>query len=68
VRVLEKRLRRDAAPDQAGAAERLLFLDDGHFLTQLRGADGGDVTAHTCANHHDIVCVRQFGSSSVTCG
>ena len=55
VRVLEQRLRRDAAPDQTGAAERLLLLDDGDLLPELRGADRGDIAARTRADHDDIV-------------
>ena len=55
VRVLEQRLGRDAAPDQAGAAKRLLLLDDGDFLAQLRRADRGDVAARSRADHDDIV-------------
>ena len=35
VRVLEQRLGGNAAPDQAGAAERLLLLDDGDLLAKL---------------------------------
>ena len=55
VRVLEQRLGGNAAPDQAGAAERLLLLDDGDLLAELRGANRGHVAAGTRADHHDIV-------------
>ena len=55
VRVLEQRLGRNAAPDQAGAAERLLLLDDGDLLAELRGADRGNIAARAGANHDDIV-------------
>jgi hypothetical protein len=40
VGVLEQRLGRNAAPDEAGAAERLLLLDDRHLQAELRGANG----------------------------
>ena len=51
VRVLEQRLGRNAAPQQAGAAERLLLLDDGDLQAELRGADGRDVAAGAGADH-----------------
>ena len=57
VRVLEQRLGRNAAPDQARAAERLLLLDDGDLQAELRGADGGDVAAGAGADHDDVVFV-----------
>ena len=63
VRVLEQRLGRNAAPDQAGAAERLLLLDDGHLLAELRGADRGDVAARAGADHDDIVAFWHCGVS-----
>ena len=72
VRVLEQRLGRNASPDQAGAAERLLLLDDSDFLSKLRGADRGDIAASTCANHDDVVRIRQgvllniLGSGRIT--
>jgi hypothetical protein len=57
VRVLEQRLRWNAAPDEAGAAERFLLLDDGDLQTELRGADGGHVPAGSRPDHHDIVLI-----------
>ena len=57
VGVLEQRLGRDAAPQQAGAAERLLFLDDRDLQAELRGADGGDVAAGAGADDDDVVFV-----------
>jgi hypothetical protein len=59
VRVLEQRLRRDAAPQQAGAAERLLLLDDGRLQPELRGADRRDVAAGAGADHDYVVFVGQ---------
>ena len=53
--VLEQRLGRDAAPDEAGAAKRLLFFDDGDRLPELCGADRRDIAAGSRADHHDIV-------------
>ena len=43
--------------EQAGPAERLLFLDDGDREAELRGADGGDVAAGAGADHDDVVFV-----------
>ena len=57
VRVLEQRLGRNAAPEQAGAAERLLLLDDGDLEAELRGADRRDVAAGAGADHDDVVFV-----------
>src|SRR6185295_9210170 len=57
MRVLEQRFRRNAAPDQAGAAQRLLFLDDCDAQAELRAADGGDVPARSRADHDEIVLV-----------
>ena len=57
VRVLEQRLGGNAAPDQAGAAERFLLLDDRDLQSQLRGANRGDIPAGARANHYDVVLV-----------
>ncbi len=59
VRVLEQRLRRNATPDEARAAERLLLLDHGYLHSQLRGADCGHVAARAGANHDDVISIRQ---------
>ena len=59
VRVFEQRLGGNAAPDQAGAAERLLLLDHRDLEAQLRGANGGHVPAGARANHYDVVLVSQ---------
>ena len=64
VRVLEQRLGRNAAPQQARAAERLLLLDDGDFQPELRGADRGHIAAGAGADHDDVVFVGH-GSSRV---
>jgi hypothetical protein len=45
VRVLEQRLGGNAAPDQAGAAERFLLLDHRRLQSKLRRANRGDVAA-----------------------
>ena len=42
---LQQRLRRDATPEQAGAAEAIVALDDGDALAELRGTEGGGVPA-----------------------
>ncbi len=57
VRVLEQRLGRNAAPQQAGAAERLLLFDDGDLQAELRGADGRHVAAGAGADDDDVVLV-----------
>jgi hypothetical protein len=59
VGVLEQRLGGDAAPDQAGAAERLLTLDDGHLEAQLGGANRSHVATRSRADHHHVVLVGQ---------
>ena len=59
VRVFEQRLGGNAAPDEAGAAERLLALDHRHLQAQLRGANRRHVPAGARANHYDVVFVRQ---------
>jgi hypothetical protein len=53
--MLEQRLGWNATPDQTGATEDLLFLDNGDRLTELSGPDGRDVAASSGADHHDIV-------------
>ena len=58
VRVLEQGFGRNASPDEAGAAERFLLLDDGGLQPQLRRANGRDVAARACANHDNIELVR----------
>ena len=57
VRVLEQRLGRNAAPVEAGAAERRRALDHGGLEAQLRGADRGDVAAGPGADDDDVVFV-----------
>jgi hypothetical protein len=57
VGVLEERLGRNAADQQAGAAERLLLLDDGDAEAELGGADGRDVAAGSGADHDQVVLV-----------
>ena len=64
VGVLEQRLGRNAAPVEAGAAERRRALDDRGPETELRGADGGNVAACARANHDDVVC--RFAMAGVT--
>ena len=62
VRVLEQRLGRDAAPQQAGAAQRFLPLDDRRLQAQLRRADGRDVAAGPGANHDEVESLGHGGS------
>ena len=61
VRVLEQRLGRNAAPVEAGAAERRLALDDGGLQAELRGANGGDVPAGAGADDDDVESDRPSG-------
>ncbi len=60
MRVLEQRLGRDAAPDQAGAAERLLLFDDRDLKSELRGANRGHVAAGSGPDHDDVVFAGHF--------
>src|SRR5262249_50702148 len=55
VRVLEGRLRGDAAPVRARAAEARRALDHGGLQPELRGPDRGDVAAGPGANDDDVV-------------
>ena len=65
VRMLQQGLCRNAAPDQAGAAERLLPLHHGHFQSQLRRPDGRDIPARSRANHDDIEFARHLISDAI---
>ena len=65
VRVFEQCLGGNTAPDQAGAAERLLLLDHRDLETQLRGANGGHIPAGARANHYDVVLVSHNLSLSL---
>ena len=60
MRVLEQGLGRNAAPDEAGAAERLLLLDTGYFEPELGGADRGHIPTGAGSNHDDVVFVGHF--------
>ncbi len=57
VGVLEKRFGGNAAPQQTGAAERLLLLDDGDFQPKLRCPDGRDIAAGAGADNDEIVLI-----------
>ena len=59
----EERLARDAADVEAGAAERLVLLHDGGLEAELRGANGGDVTAGTAANDDELIIKIGHGGS-----
>ena len=65
--MLEERLGRNAAPDQTGAAERLLLLDDGDLLAELCGANRGDVAAGSGANDDDVVRGNGSGVMDTNC-
>ena len=53
--VLEQRLGWNTSPDQTGSAERLLFLDDCHFLSELGGSNRGDVPSGSGADYDNVV-------------
>ena len=53
--VEEQRLGRDAAHVQAGAAEHVVFFDEGGFQAVLAGADGGSVSSRTAADDCDVI-------------
>src|SRR4051812_10855940 len=55
LRVEQQRLGRDAAHVQAGAAELVVFLNEGDFQAKLAGADGGCVTGRAGANDGNVV-------------
>ena len=59
---LQQRLRRDAAAEQAGAAEAIVALDDRDALAQLRGTQGGGVPAGPGADHDYVVAGRPSGT------
>ena len=66
MRMLEQRLGRNAAHQQARAAERFLFFDDGRFQTELRGANGGDVAARPRTDDDDVVVGHRLSDESGT--
>ena len=53
----KERLRRNAAPVQADAAQ-MLALDDDRLQTKLRSADRRDIAAGAAADYRDIECFR----------
>ena len=54
VGVLEQCLGRNAAPDEARAAERLLLFHDRHLEAELRRANGTHVATRPGPDYHDI--------------
>ncbi len=52
---VQQRLRRYAADVEARAAVRLALLDDGHFQSQLRGADRAHVTTGPRSDDNQII-------------
>ena len=59
MRMLQQRLGRNAAPNQAGSAQRFLLLDDRHLEPQLRRADRRDIAAGPRADDDHVVLVSQ---------
>jgi len=62
--VFEERFGRDAAPDEARAAQLRCAFNDSDFEPELRRADGGDVTTCARTNYNDIefVCHGNNGN------
>jgi hypothetical protein len=50
---------RDAAAQQAGAAQILIFFNDRCPESHLRGTDGGHISAGAAADYH---CVKYFAT------
>ena len=59
--VEQQRLGRDAAYVQAGAAEHVVFFDEGGFQAVLAGADRGGVASRAAADDGDVI--NGFGQS-----
>src|SRR5690606_11758600 len=62
---VEHRLGRDAADVEAGAAERLAAFDARGLEPELRGANGGDVSAGAGTDDEDVVVVFSHRSRSL---
>ena len=62
-RGLQQRLGRDAATDEAGAAQPIVALDDGDTLAHLCRPESRGVAAGAGADHDDVVRVRHRSSS-----
>ena len=54
----EHRLGRNTSPDQAGSAEHLLLLDDGHLLPELRRTNRRHIATGTRTDDDDIIWAR----------
>ena len=59
VRVLQQRLRGDAAPDEARAAQGLLFFNHRYLEAELGGTNRGNVTAGARTNDDHVVLISQ---------
>ena len=64
---MQERLRRDAAAEQAGAAEPVVALDEGDALAELGGAQGGGVPAGPASDHGYVVGITH-PTSQATAG
>ena len=51
---VQQGLRRDAAAQQAGAAEARVGLDDGHFQPKVGGQERGRIAARAAAEDHNF--------------
>ena len=62
LRALQERLGRDAPDVHAGAAQSLVGFNAGDGEAELGRADGGDVSAGSSTEDHDISSVQGWGS------
>ena len=63
----EHRLGGDAAPEQAGAAETVVRVDQGRLEAELRGADGAGIARGAAAENHYVenrVCQEKLQSEN----
>jgi hypothetical protein len=64
--MFEEGFGRDAAPVEAGPAERRLALDDGDAETELRCANSGHVPAGAGSDHYDVERVSHPGKCTAS--
>jgi hypothetical protein len=54
---MEQGLGRDAADVEAGAAEGIILLHEGHLEAELAGFDGGHIATGAGADYDEIVSI-----------
>src|SRR5690606_16633205 len=62
---MEHRLGRDATDIEAGAAQRVAFLDNGHAEAKLGRLDRALIAARACTDHHKVESIRHDITSKV---